>query len=142
MKKLSNDLNVKKLKPKDKFLLLKGIIAISNDAYTKHNAFIINQLLKKNEKYTSKYDLGSFSVRHDETEKTVAELISEKQNKIKTLELEIEELKDKNPNEVIKTDKYCLMSKITDYNKQVGKKLLKDLFNELDNAQMLKELND
>lgn len=130
MKNLSN------LNTKDKMLILKAIIDKGQNAYKSNTQFVINQLVKNGENYSSDY--GMFWTKTTKA-KTVQEVIDENYEKIKKLQDEIATLgtiADKST--IVKEETITLMSKHSAEADSIADELLEGITDTLDSKRITK----
>ena len=128
------NINLKSLSTKDKMLIAKAIADISTDIYKSQNEFILNQIIK-NGKYISEF--GQF-YKSETTAKTVAEVLSKKQESLIKLQNEIAELEKLDKSMLYTENKIILNSKHTDVANNIAKELLQDIYVSIDSKRLNK----
>lgn len=100
--------SLKDLNAKDKMLIVKQLENYAKEIYDDNKTFILNQIIKAEENYSSDY--GKLEKRHY-NEKTVAEVLEEKQKKLEELQKEISTLEKLNKDAIIKEESNTLVAK-------------------------------
>ena len=130
MKNLSN------LNTKDKILILKAIIDKGQNVYKNNTDFILNQVMKNGENYSSDY--GMFWTKTTKA-KTVQEVIDENYEKIKKLQDEIATLgaiADKTT--IAKEETIALISKHSTDADNIANEILAGVIDTLDSKRLAK----
>lgn len=130
-------MNIEKLNTKDKYIILKAIETITKDLYDEDKTLFTNNI-NNNGTYTSSY--GMLFLRNNKS-KTIEDIITEKQKKIKELQNEIDLLKMIEPNKIHKESTQTLNCKLSQLSKDIAKELIKDLIKELDFKRLTKHYN-
>ena len=114
---------------KDNVLLLKAIHELTGRLYKENVSNICNYVTKYGN-YNSTF--GQFYKRRNKS-KTVADIIEDKQDKIRKLNEELAELKILDKNTIIKEETIVLNARLTEETKEEAKVLLKDVINNIKN---------
>jgi len=133
---MSNMINMKKLQPKDKMLVVKAVADIAKTIYSNNTTFVLNYILEKGE-YNSEF--GKFYNSHSNA-KTVQDVIDSKKAQIKKLQNEIAVLKTiEDKNITIYADASdTLCSKHSSVADDIAKQLLADLYEDLGYNKLVK----
>lgn len=105
---MEKQVNLNDLNTKDKILIVKQLENYAKEIYDDNKTFILNQIIKAEENYISDY--GKLEKRHY-TEKTVQEVLEEKQKKLAELQEEITTLEKLNKSAIIKEESNTLVAK-------------------------------
>lgn len=129
-------INMKKLQPKDKMLVVKAVADIAKTIYSNNTTFVLNYILEKGE-YNSEF--GKFYNSHSDA-KTVQDIIDNKKAQIKKLQNEIAVLKTiEDKNITIYADASdTLHSKHSSVADDIAKQLLADLYEDLGYNKLVK----
>lgn len=131
--------NLKHLNAEDNMLILKAVKELAENTYKANADFILNRILKEGENYKSENDFGTFEKRHNEA-KTVAEVLSKKQEDLIKLQNEIEALKLLDKDMLYFEDKNILVCKHSQEATNIAKDLLQDLVANLSSKRISNSL--
>lgn len=131
------NIDITKLKAKDKMLIAKAIADIAQDIYDSNKQFILNQIMKSG-KYSS--DFGQFSIEAI-SKKTIQETIDSNKEKIRKLQEENEQLEKIADKTARINNNVKLMSKHTTLSDQIAIMHLQDIIKDLNNARLTKAAN-
>lgn len=127
--------NLKDLNTKDKMLIVKQLENYAKEIYDDNKIFILNQIIKAEENYTSDY--GKLEKRHY-TEKTVQEVLEEKQKKLAELQEEIATLEKLNKSAIIKEQSDTLVAKPSSMTLDTVKDITQDIIKGLASKRLEK----
>jgi hypothetical protein len=131
--------NIEKLDTKEKILIIKAISEITTNAYNSNKQFILNQVMKKENKQI-RNDYGLFSKRTNKA-KTVQDLINSKYAQIAKLQDEIATLgtyKDKT--QIVQEENTTLVSSYTALAEDTAKTIVIDLIKDLQSKRLEKSI--
>jgi hypothetical protein len=126
---------IKNLNTKDKMLIAKALTDLATEIYKDNTEFILNQVLKTDNTYDSKY--GKFWTRKNNA-KTVQDIIEDNEKKIAKLQEDNKLLAMQKPTTIYKETSITLMSKHSQVADNIAIEMLKDIMNNLDSKRLEK----
>jgi hypothetical protein len=126
---------IKNLNTKDKMLIAKALTDLATEIYKDNTEFILNQVLKTDSTYDSKY--GKFWTRKNNA-KTVQDIIEDNEKKIAKLQEDNKLLAMQKPTTIYKETSITLMSKHSQIADNIAIEILQDIMNNLDSKRLEK----
>lgn len=127
--------NFKELNTKDKILIIKQLQDFAKNIYEDNKTFILNQIIKDDKNYSSKY--GKLEKRHY-NEKLVKDVLEKKKQDLAELQEEISNLEKLNQEAIIKEESDTLVAKPSSVTLDIVKDLTADIITGLASARLSK----